>query len=605
MSLYDATRIEKPPFFAGLKPLLQGRGDRPVHVVGFDSEASKGQPILMQFSEGGGPADADLVGVPDKQNGGLDVFMRWVHDHCSGRRQEHIVVGFNLMYEWTQIFGDLPAEITGAKEFELVWEAIDGKQWKLSVWNHKRHAMTLLARESHVRVRVLDAAAFFPGSLKAVAKMVGVEDKDEISKDFLAGLTRADLGDPTFRHYAGQDAVVTRLVGERIVAMHEDYDLGTCMTAPQFASRVFRRHFLSSEVQLPEPALEQAGLFSYHGGKNGFYLRKPTRTQAWNYDIVSAYPEAMRMLPALEEARWEREGTYQTGAHALWLANFFHWPCQFIGAQSHGGQHLPPQMQEIWLTGYELDTMLDHNEAAGLEILDGWVMRGDAGGGGLVDFVDRFFEMKRTAVGPQRATAKLLLNSLYGKFFQKTPLGNVGNLEGFIDEATSTPVYYVSEGDDRQPYDYRAGGLYHPPVASLITGFVRAKVHRLEHRYHAMATSTDGFFARGAPWTADLGVGLGQLTAQHGMLDIWRERLYAFDETPDGPVPPLTKVALHGFRGDAAALREIPLHAGTYRYTARHPVTLRESQQLLRGQRYRPGAFAALTFDLDLPGMAG
>jgi DNA polymerase type B, organellar and viral len=603
VSNYDASRIEKPRFFR-LAPLLQGRGSRPPHVVGFDTEASEGQPILMQFSEGGGPADADLIEVPDRRNAGLDVFMRWVSEHCTSRRHEHVVVGFNLMYEWTQLFGDLPTEIIGAKEFLLTWESTEGKRWRLSVWNHKRHAMTLLAEESHVRVRVLDAHAFFPGSLRSVAKMVGVDEKDEYDKEALATLTRADLSDPVFRHYAAQDAVVTRLVGERIVTMHEQYDLTTSMTAPQFASKVFRRSFLEAEIALPEPALEQAGLASYHGGKNGFYLRRPTRTQAWNMDIVSAYPEAMRALPALEGSRFEREDAYQAEAHALWLVRFYHRPCKFVGAQDHGGRHLPPGMAEVWLTGYELDAMLDHDEAAGLEVLDGWVMHGEGNGGGLVRFVDTFFAKKRVDTGVERATDKLLLNSLYGKFFQKMPLGSVGDLEGVVDEATGDTAFYVSEGNPGAAYDYRAGGLYHPPVASLITGFVRAKVHRLEHRYHAMATSTDGFFARSGPWASDLGSGLGQLTAAHGTLDIWRERLYAFDEIQDGPVEKVvTKAALHGFRGDVAALREIPLHAGTYQYTARHPVTLRESQNILRGKRYRPGAFAALTFELDLAGV--
>jgi hypothetical protein len=435
VSNYDATRIEKPPYFR-LAPLLQGRGDRPPHVVGFDTEASNGQPILMQFSEGGGPSAADLIEVPDRQYAGLDTFMHWVSDHCQSRKAEHVVVGFNLMYEWTQLFGDLPPELMGAKEFTVTWESAENKRWRLSVWNHKRHAMTLLSEESHVRVRVLDAHAYFPGSLRDVAKMVGVETKDDIDKEYLANLTRADLSDPVFRHYAAQDAVVTQLVGERIIEMHETYDLTTSMTAPQFASKVFRRSFLEAEVRLPEPPLEQAGLFSYHGGKNGFYLRKPTRTKAWNYDIVSAYPEAMRALPALEGSRFAQEDRYQAGAHALWLARFYHHPCTFVGAQDHGGHHLRPGMVEVWLTGYELDAMLDHDEAAGLEVLDGWVMYGEHEGGGLVRFVDTFFAKKQVDKGVERATDKLLLNSLYGKFFQKMPIGDVGNLEGVIDETT-------------------------------------------------------------------------------------------------------------------------------------------------------------------------
>jgi hypothetical protein len=242
--------------------------------------------------------------------------------------------------------------------------------------------------------------------------------------------------------------------------------------------------------------------------------------------------------------------------------------------------------------------MRERDEARGLTVSDGWVMVGERTGGSLADFVDTFFEMKRTTKGPQRATAKLMLNSLSGKFFQKTALGDVGQLVADLDLETGR---YLTVGEAQAnpdlPYDYQAGGLYHPPVASLITGYVRAHIHRLEHKYWAVATSTDGLFARQAPWVSDLGDELGQLTAEHGRLDIWRERLYEF--MPEGPVGK-RKVALHGFRGSADDLRMIPLTPGVYEYTARHAMTLREAQQQHGGQRYRAGQFAALRFTLDL-----
>jgi hypothetical protein len=381
--------------------------------------------------------------------------------------------------------------------------------------------------------------------------------------------------------------------------MHEEYDVATCMTAPQFASRVFRRHFLDGELDLPGPELEQAGLLSYHGGKNGFYLHRPESLQAWNLDIVSAYPEAMRVLPAVEGCNWQRQTRYEAGAHALWLARFRHHPCRFTGALTHGGQRLPRGEAAVWLTGYELDVMHERDEARGLRVEDGWVMVGEATGGGLERYVDRFFELKQTARGVERATAKLFLNSLYGKFFQKQPVGSVGQLVANIDPETADVQVWESLTNEGSAYDYRAGGLYHPAIASLITGYVRARVHRLEHRYAAVATSTDGLFARQAPWRSDVGPGLGQLTAEHGTLDIWRERLYEF--TPSGPVAK-RKVALHGFRGSPDDLRLIPLSPGVYSYVGRHAVTLREAQRSMRGEHYRPGQFAALSFQLDLTG---
>jgi hypothetical protein len=74
--------------------------------------------------------------------------------------------------------------------------------------------------------------------------------------------------------------------------------------------------------------------------------------------------------------------------------------------------------------------------------------------------------------------------------------------------------------------------------------------------------------------------------------------LYQFG-VPSGPV---SKFALHGFRGKLRDLQQIPLESGTYRYSASHPVTLREASTTLRGTKYRPGEFAMLDFVLDLTG---
>jgi hypothetical protein len=200
-----------------------------------------------------------------------------------------------------------------------------------------------------------------------------------------------------------------------------------------------------------------------------------------------------------------------------------------------------------------------------------------------------------------------MLNSLYGKFFQKVPVGDVQTLEASLppvmgrDGRASRERLRVWEVQTvpEQDYDYRAGGLYHPPVASLITGFVRAKAHDLEHTLQAHATSTDGMFTVRSPQPSLVGEGLGQLTVEHGSLRIWRERVYRFGEMPNGPV---TKVALHGFRAGSDELQQIPLEPGSYSYKASHAVTLRESQRMLGGARYRPGEFALLDFTLDLTG---
>jgi hypothetical protein len=218
-------------------------------------------------------------------------------------------------------------------------------------------------------------------------------------------------------------------------------------------------------------------------------------------------------------------------------------------------------------------------------------------GGALSKYVDKFFAIKATTTGPERETAKLLLNSLYGKFFQKQPIGSVGSYD------LDTQDWIVSDRDNQQ-YDYEAGGLYNPPVASLITGYVRAKIHRLEHRYESVMTSTDGLFGINPPSGRDVGNALGQLTVKQGRLRIWRERLYIFD-TDDGE----QKFALHGFHGHVTCQRreclighlvDIPLATGTYEYKGNQMITLKMSTRDHRAHSYSPGQFVLMPFTLRI-----
>ncbi len=602
MSSYLAERIEKPKHFR-ISPLKQGRGKRTVHVIGFDSEQNTltARPMLFQFSRSGGENDADLRRIPeprnDRQNPAFDIFMSYLYDYCTRKDTEYVVVGFNLKYEFTQLFGEMPDEIKALDEYEFRYTLRDASgnlraSYIVRAFADKRYGVVVTNETTHRRVRMIDAAAFFPNeSLDSLSQMLGIGRKEQLaSKKF----TLRDLESEAFLKYARQDAWLTRKIGEYVMDMHETYDVPTCITAPHFASRVFRRHFLHREIPLPDPELEQAGLFSYHGGKNGYYLGGPkSLANCYAYDITSAYPEAMRALPDIENGEWHWSDKYEPGAHAIWRVAGEYRSCRYRGIMRHeNAWHSTGAITDAWTTSYELDATIAEGEFD-IKSCVGWVFRGEPGGP-LTNYVDRFFEQKRTAEGAARNAAKLFLNSLYGKFFQKVPLGIVGyyDAENLDDGGNLTLV----ETDPSALFDYQAGGLYHPPIASLITGFVRAKIHRLEHKYEAVMTSTDGFFAMRKPDPADIGKHLGGLTVERGHLNIWRERLYDFVPRGGGK----SKFALHGFRGKLDELRKIPLRVGAYQYSATQVITNKLSLKAYRGVSFRPGTFAELTFTLDL-----
>ena len=601
MSDYQASRIEKTEHFR-IGPLRQRRGKRRPYVIGFDSEADASKPMLLQFSMPDETEDeVRLLVVSDEPYAGWRIWSRFLWDSFSAgrdvRNREILIYAFNLEYEFTQLFHDFPDEVLLASDYSLtsIIEH-DGRQIgeiEARIANGKRQMATFVIHPSKTRIRLLDARSFFKTSLGGAAKMLGVGTKYESDTIDRSKFSRADLDNPEFLMYARRDAYITRLIGERIVAMHEEYDVPTCISAPHFASKVFRTQFLTRDVERPTEPLEQLGLHSYHGGKNGFYLHGPTRIDnAYDYDITSAYPEAMRALPDIELGEWRATERYAFGTHSLWYASIAYRRCPYRGAMQYNGRW--PEtgyIANLPITGYELDAMVERDECT-ITSASGWVFDGPSGGP-LTAYVDRFFALKARSVGPEREIAKLFLNSLYGKFFQKVALGQVGEYDLEADRWITTNA----DGD----FDWRAGGLYHPPIASLITGYVRARIHRMEHKYQALMTSTDGIFGLAPPDSADIGKHLGGLTVKTGRLDIWRERLYIFtphDWTPENDVQ--EKYALHGFRGPVDLLRTIPLASGTWEYPARLMVTLKLSTHKVHGVRYAPGTFIEAPFVLTL-----
>lgn len=576
---------------------------RPKYIIGFDSEAdttSDGRPMLFQFSLPQTREEQTLLYVipEDKQHAGLRCFIEFLDLYCNSPKVEYLVYGFNNQYELTQLFHDLPDHVKNESDFVITGITNkEGKKygWTVEVFNYKRHIC--IFRKGKIKVDFLDAAAFYKTSLDNAAKMLGLGEKyssDELDR---TTFTRKHLEDEEFLMYSRRDAYITRLIGDYIQQQHKSLNIPTTISAPHFASTVFKTHFMTGKIGVAGEDLEQAGLYSYHGGKNGFYLDGPSEFPSiWQYDITSAYPEAMKQLPDIENSGWRTLNRYVPNVHALYHVQLEYNRCKYGSIQDHYGHWIDGGIvDDVWLTSYELDELFAHNEISHLFSISGYQMIGPSGGA-LADYVDKYFFTKKHTKGPERETAKLLLNSLYGKFFQKQPVGSVGNYD--IDERK-----WVTSDPDRD-YDYEAGGLYNPPIASLITGFVRAKIHRMEHKYDAVMTSTDGMFANTPPDLQDIGTDLGQLTATRGRLRIWRERLYIFDGEDGKP-----KFALHGFHGvykkkreddPVSTIEEIPLARGKYSYYGRQLITLKMSTIRSRGISHSPGEIVILPFEITI-----
>lgn len=550
-----------------IRPLLRGFPRiRKQVAIGFDTEAEAGEPFLLQVAHPGGEVvlfDVDGHTI-------LETLLRHLDERCRERKTTYTLFGFNMGYEYTQLFGGLPEDSWGFSEI-----VYDGGWYRLTVYNEKRFTFTIQLRGNRT-IKVLDAMAFIPSSLDGAAEMIGVGRKKDKPRLF----AKSERHDPEFIEYAEQDARLTQRIGEYVIDLHRQMDVPLSLSASHFAAQTYRRRYLQDSVPRPSVELEQLGLDAYHGGKNAYYLDAPIDLdRAVSYDIRSAYSEAMAALPDIESGVWYP--TRSIRPHTILSAQIRYHGCHYRPLW----RLLETGVHRVATTGYELESALWCGCVEVLDV-DGFELRGPATGS-LTRYVNDFYHMKRTATsGAQKTAAKLFLNGLYGKFFQKVPIGKAAT---FDLQSGEWQIH-----DYRNGYDFIAGGLYHPPIASLITGFVRAKIHRLEHRYRAIMTSTDGIFGYQHPNATDVGEELGQLDYQEGRLRVWRERLYIFDWVEDGR--PRYKAAYHGFRGKKADLERIPLLRGIFEYDATISMTLRMAQ----GRGIRPGTFVEKPYHVNI-----
>ena len=116
-------------------------------------------------------------------------------------------------------------------------------------------------------------------------------------------------------------------------------------------------------------------------------------------------------------------------------------------------------------TNVQLERFLDtYDIPMGIEYLDGYMFKGSYG---LFDnYIDTFMELKKSGTGAVRATAKLFLNSLYGKF--GTNPCREERLINFEDDLFST----TNRNENGEYLEYLTDCVY-LTVASFITSYAR------------------------------------------------------------------------------------------------------------------------------------
>lgn len=119
---------------------------------------------------------------------------------------------------------------------------------------------------------------------------------------------------------------------------------------------------------------------------------------------------------------------------------------------------------EMWLTNVDWQLIQEHYDITDLTYINGYRFKGVVGL--FNDYIDHWMHIKETTTGALRQLAKLMLNSLYGKF--ATNPRNVKKEPELDSEGVTR--YHVNEGLPRSPV-YTAMGCF-------ITAYAREKTIR-------------------------------------------------------------------------------------------------------------------------------
>lgn len=589
------TRLDIPRYLRdGIKPNDRGaRVDK--YIYGADSETLNGEPMTLQFySEDTACSELHFV---DKQSA-CKVFLKW----CGQRRKrmQHIVYVHNLSFDLVEFFwGHHHKLISAAGDFDF----------KIGKWLCRGvYGTPTFCRisDGEISVILVDSFSYFRGSLDNAAKLF-CPDLPKLRRVNGLGSKQFRKSDTDFCAYAMRDPEITYHVGKSIEAMHQQYDLQQCVSVADMASRIFRHRFLDYTIVQPERDVIEAALLSYHGGKNNVHGKAGWYTACNALDISSAYPDAMRMLPAFSNAKLFRR--YNSRKHAgnvpevgVYRVSGNVEQCSWPSVFSHSFKPIAGKFAGICIQGYELNEAIRSGELK-VSKLSGWFYDGekDLQAPALRAFVDDFYAKKESEKDKVlRFMYKLILNSISGKFIQTRK----SNACAYTDIDADVTV---------SASELTAGGMFHPFIASAITAHTRARIHRLEHKYKAIHTATDGIFTqmkvatptthRVTDLTPSKKGSLGALTLENrGDLLLVRNKCYILYAS-NGEVASkafkgkkIAKWALHGFQGRVYDLERL-IASNKRKYKVNKPHRLREALK----RNLVPNLFVEREYTLKVP----
>lgn len=535
------------------------------NVIVCDTETINGKPYTIQFYDG---ITKTLEYVTEKTI--LDCYLDYIATHF----QKNLSVWFFycqfdlpiIHYPYKDYF-TFDNHQMGLGDFDFSY--VSGKTW---YGNHTYKNMQWHERDAYQYV--------FRGLAKVTKDLNLIQEKFACPSFLGKRQPKTEQERLEFEAYAIQDVVVLWELVYWILGIHRQYDVGLSVSLADLCGKIFRKHYVKDVIVPTDQNVTLASLASYHGGKTESYVDGPVVIKnIVEYDITSAYPYAMTRIGNFFDydiERWHTEqpvlnnGVYQVSTDCQ---------CDYKPIYTEEFKR-SRQLEKQWVTGWELNSCFNHKCLSKIEIHEGYNMVSRNGKmNGLSQYVEEFFALKQKADSEKNITerlwAKLALNSLYGKFISR-----------------------IMDKTDHSE-EWLGGVIFHPLIATLITGFVRAYVHDIEHSCQALHTSTDSFITKQKDVdTRFQGVnGLGGLKKEYeGDVLIVRPKVYVIFDKLDVNCyhkfelddkqkvfcrfcqAKVLKAATHGFYGSVQMLLNM-WKGGQTNYVVHRMVRLKEAKR--------------------------
>jgi hypothetical protein len=549
--------ITVPEYLTGIRQTKKAY-PKDVNIIAVDTETVNGKPYTLQITNNDNQPNLFYVNEKDI----TDTFIRLLKV-LYNKKSTNVLFCHNLSFDLPILFYPYLDRFE-KNEFAIVDEKLEyavniycAKTWFaelifLKKINNKDYSITFMDdtedfqtikgfKKSNV-IKIVDSGNFIHGSLMSLAsaKQLNLNHKKMKSPK---GLGEQYLSDQYFTDYALNDVLAEYDLADYIIKMHKEYNIPPTISIAQMAQYVFTKNFMGDDtIMMPFKKILKWCELSYHGGKNGFYMEKPCKIKdVYDIDVNSMYPYAMALLPPMTSGEYKQTYEVSPDYEGVYCITGYANKCKYPIIPDHEFKYIvDAPVKNNWITSYELKEAMYHNEVK-LDKLFGyiWIPNEDSKNP-LYNYVQHFFEMKKnTPKSDSRYMMyKLLLNGIYGKFIQNIRY--------------DTKKEYTYDEDNKKIKEitplFEAGGLYNPFIGTLITGFARAYLHRLEHKYNALDSSTDSVKTIINPLN-ECNKELGGISVKcFGNCIFLRNKLYIhYNRLPNPEVP--ISYALHGFHG--------------------------------------------------------